>query len=184
MYPVLLSGRTVILREFGLVDVDAAFRIVGDGRVTSSLSFDTRDRAQARSMVEGIINRAQQQERNEYYLAADANQELVGFARLELAGARAAKLGCAVRFDRWGHGYATDATRAIIAFGFHRLQLHRISAAIGPANTASIALIKRLGFTYEGRIRDHVYTNNQWRDSLLYSMLAEEWEAQGRSSAR
>jgi RimJ/RimL family protein N-acetyltransferase len=29
--------------------------------------------------------------------------------------------------------------------------------------------------TYEGRIRDHVYTNGRWRDSLLYSVLVNEW---------
>ncbi len=30
--------------------------------------------------------------------------------------------------------------------------------------------------TYEGRIRDHVHTNGQWRDSLLYSVLTDEWK--------
>jgi RimJ/RimL family protein N-acetyltransferase len=52
--------------------------------------------------------------------------------------------------------------------------LHRISTAIGPDNAPSIALVQGLGFQYEGRIRDHVYTNGAWRDSLLYSLLAPE----------
>jgi hypothetical protein len=34
---------------------------------------------------------------------------------------------------------------------------------------------KRLGFTYEGRLRDHVFTNRVWRDSLLHSILDHEW---------
>lgn len=33
----------------------------------------------------------------------------------------------------------------------------------------------RLGMRYEGRLRDHVYTNGAWRDSLLYAVLAHEW---------
>jgi RimJ/RimL family protein N-acetyltransferase len=37
-------------------------------------------------------------------------------------------------------------------------------------------MLARLGFTPEGRMRDHVYTNGAWRDSLLYSILAPEWE--------
>jgi len=36
-------------------------------------------------------------------------------------------------------------------------------------------VVKRLGFSYEGRIRHHVFTNNAWRDSLLYSLLADEY---------
>ena len=62
-------------------------------------------------------------------------------------------------------------------FGFRELKLHRISAAIGPDNAASIVIARRLGMTYEGRIRDHVFTNGKWRDSLLYSVLVDEWVA-------
>jgi RimJ/RimL family protein N-acetyltransferase len=76
-----------------------------------------------------------------------------------------------------GRGYAADAVITLVDFGFRELKLHRISAAMGPDNTASIAIVRRLGMTCEGRIRDHVYTNGQWRNSLLYSVLADEWLA-------
>ena len=48
---------------------------------------------------------------------------------------------------------------------------------MGPDNAASIAIVYRLDMIYEGRIRDHVHTNGQWRDSLLYSVLVDEWVA-------
>nr|WP_240942156.1 GNAT family protein [Planosporangium thailandense] len=63
----------------------------------------------------------------------------------------------------------------MVDFGFRKLGLHRISAAIGPDNASSIAVVDHLGMQYEGRIRDHVYTNGAWRDSRLYSVLASEW---------
>lgn len=69
-------------------------------------------------------------------------------------------------------------------FGFRELKLHRISVAMGPDNTASITAARRPGMTYEGRIRDHVYTNGQWRDSLLYSVLAHEWSEADLASER
>jgi RimJ/RimL family protein N-acetyltransferase len=47
---------------------------------------------------------------------------------------------------------------------------------MGPDNEASIAVVKKFGFCYEGRLRDHVFTNNAWRDSLLFSVLAQDWE--------
>jgi len=62
----------------------------------------------------------------------------------------------------------------MIRFGFDQLGLHRISAAIGPGNAASIAVVSKLGMRYEGRIRHHVHTNGAWRDSLLYSVLEDE----------
>ena len=177
MYPIELQGQQVILREFDHADLADSLRIVGDDEVTSWLSFDSRSEDEARAMLGGIVARGRQEPRAEYYLgvALPADREVIGFARLGLAGVRAAKLGLAIRRSAWGHGYATDAARAMITFGFGELGLHRISAAAGPDNAASLALINRLGMTYEGRIRDHVFTNGAWRDSLLYSLLAGEW---------
>jgi ribosomal-protein-alanine N-acetyltransferase len=65
----------------------------------------------------------------------------------------------------------------MVEFAFGPLDLHRVSAAIGPENLASVAVVKRLGFSYEGRIRHHVFTHDDWRDSLLYSLLATEFPA-------
>ncbi len=94
---------------------------------------------------------------------------------------KAGKLGYAVAFDHWGKGYATDAARTLVHYGFRELGLHRSSAAIGPENVASLRMAERLGMTFEGRIRDHVHTNGRWRDSLLYSVLDKEWAAASSS---
>jgi [ribosomal protein S5]-alanine N-acetyltransferase len=185
MYPVELRGQQVVLREFDRADLADSLLIVGDDAVTSWLSFDSRTEDQARVMLDGIVTRARQEPRTEYYLAValPADRAVIGFVRLGLAGVQAAKLGIAIRHSHWGHGYSTDAARTLITFGFEQLGLHRISAAAGPDNTASIAIIKRLGMTYEGRIRDHVWTNGAWRDSLLYSLLADEWAAGQQAAA-
>ncbi len=178
MSPVQLEGSKVRLREFRRDDVDAALALVGDDRVTRWLSFDSRTREQTVEMIERTIKGAQQDPRIEYYLAVVLpTDELVGFARLGLTGVQAAKLGYAIAADRWGQGYALDATRTLVNFGFQTLKLHRVSAAIGPDNEPSIAVAKRLGMSYEGRLRDHVFTNGAWRDSLLYSVLTYEWKA-------
>src|SRR5689334_17875811 len=172
MYPVTLTGRVITLREFRGDDAAASLAVVGDDQVTQWLSFDSRDLAAARAMIDGAVERARHEPRTEYYLAVTAdNDELAGFARLAFAGVKAAKLGYAIRADRWGKGYATEAAQLLIDFGFETLGLHRISAAIGPDNCASIAVVSKLGMQYEGRLRDHVFTNGEWRDSLLYAVL-------------
>lgn len=174
---VKLAGTRVKLREFRLSDVDDTLAVIGDDRVTRFLSFDSRTRVQAEAMIEGTIERTLQAPRAEYYLAVTplGNDRLVGFVRLGLTGVKAAKLGYAITADHQGNGYATDAARTMLHFAFDSLDLHRVTAAIGPDNTASVALVDRLGFTYEGTLRDHVFTNGAWRDSKLYSVLAPEW---------
>ncbi|OEJ29628.1 GNAT family N-acetyltransferase [Streptomyces agglomeratus] len=145
--------------------------------MTSWLSFDSRDRDGTRSMLEGAVSRARQEPRSEYYLAivVPPSDHVVGFCRIGLSGVRAGKLGYATAASEWGKGYAADAARTMIRFGFRALGLHRISAAIGPDNLASIKLVEKLGFTREGILRDHVFTNGAWRDSVLFSVLEQEW---------
>jgi ribosomal-protein-alanine N-acetyltransferase len=185
MHPVTLAGRTVVLREFDADDAAGAFEIFGDDTVTKWLSFDSRSRDEVARIVDAAIDRAKIEPRQEYYLAvALSSGEFIGFARLAFAGVQAAKLGYAIRADHWGHGYATDAARTLIGFGFETLGLHRISAAIGPDNQPSIAVVARLGMQYEGRIRHHVYTNGSWRDSLLYSILAHEYQGSASDPER
>jgi RimJ/RimL family protein N-acetyltransferase len=55
----------------------------------------------------------------------------------------------------WGHGYATEAARALINHGFHTLNLDTINAVVNPANAASIRVTQRLGMTPLGRTRKY-----------------------------
>jgi len=172
-----LIGDLTTLREFRPSDLDDYLAIVGDNRVTSWLSFDTRDRDQAEKSLAETLERAARDDRADYLLVVTRlhDDRMVGFARLGPTGVKAAHLGYAIHADHWGHGYATDASRTLLRFAFTTLGKHRVSAAIGPDNEASIAVVKRLGFSYEGRIRHHVFTNGNWRDSLLYSLLEHEY---------
>lgn len=182
MHPVQLEGAGIALREFRADDLDGLAAIVGDDRVTEWLSFDSRDHSATGKMLEGVIERAAQQPRIEYYLAITQppSDDVLGLCRLGLGGVQAAKLGFAIHADHWGRGMATDAAATMIQFGFEALDLHRISAAIGPTNEASVTIAKKLDMTYEGRLRDHVFTDGAWRDSLLFSILTDD----GRHSIR
>jgi ribosomal-protein-alanine N-acetyltransferase len=178
MVEVLLGSKTS-LREFSSSDGEASFAIVGDDRVTKFMSFDSRDRATAQRMIDDAIERAKLTPRNEYYLAITRSDDdsLIGTCRVALSGVKAAKLGYAIAADHWGNGYATDAVATMLGFAFDQLGLHRITAAIGPENPASQAVVKRLGFSREGVLREHVFTNGAWRDSVLFSLLRHEWQS-------
>ena len=150
--------------------------VVGDPEVTRSLSFDTRSHADQAERLAQDVARAQSEPRPDYYLAiADGDDLLVGFVRIGLGRDHSGELGYALRRQDWGKGYATEAATLMIEFGFGTLGLHRIQAACGPENYVSQRLLARLRFIPEGRIRDHVFTNGVWRDSLLYSVLHDEW---------
>ncbi|MDN5915133.1 MAG: GNAT family N-acetyltransferase [Pseudonocardia sp.] len=181
---VTIQGRLTELRELTVADTVAVRSIIGDDTVTRWLSFDSRSEEQCRAMLRDINRRADASPRQEYYLGVTVDSELIGFARLGFTGIAAGKLGYAVARGYWRRGFATDAVTALVAYGFRELGLHRISAAVGPSNAASISLLENIGMIREGVIRHHVFTNGEWRDSVLYSILGPEWEDSARTTYR
>jgi RimJ/RimL family protein N-acetyltransferase len=180
MYPVTIAGERITLRDFEADDLDPSMAIVGDDAVTRTLSFDSRTRDEQAVRLADDIGRARGSPRTDYYLAIVVREtgRLIGFVRLGLLGShRGGELGYALRKDHWGHGYATEAASLMLEFAFSTAGLHRVQAATGPENGLSRALLDRLGFQYEGCMRDHVFTNGAWRDSLLYALLENEWRS-------
>jgi ribosomal-protein-alanine N-acetyltransferase len=107
-------------------------------------------------------------------IAERASDQLIGFVRIALDAHQRGELGYALRKDRWGQRIVSEACQLLLDFGFETLHLHRIQAACGSDNLRSQNVLDNLGFGYEGRVRDHVFTNGTWRDSLLYSKLAAD----------
>lgn len=72
-------------------------------------------------------------------------------------------------------GLMSEAMRVVIDYGFTKMNLNRIEAFIGPDNTPSLKLIRKFGFTMEGRLRSHYYKNNAIEDSIVFSLLKNEY---------
>jgi [ribosomal protein S5]-alanine N-acetyltransferase len=87
-----------------------------------------------------------------------------------------AELGYWLGLPYWGLGYATEAAREILRYGFQDLSLHRIFASHFKHNTASGRILLKLGMRYEGCQREHVRKWDRFVDSELYGILRHEWE--------
>jgi len=73
-------------------------------------------------------------------------------------------------------GYATEATKAIMRFGFERVNFNKIQVCHKENNEASKGVIEKCGFTYEGTLRDYFYMDEKYVSRCFYSMLKYEWE--------
>ncbi|HEX8517173.1 MAG TPA: GNAT family protein [Bacteroidia bacterium] len=72
-------------------------------------------------------------------------------------------------------GLMTEAMGTVIEYGFNTLDLHRIEALVGSGNIPSLRLMGKYKFTREGVLRQHYYINEQYHDSVLFSLLRNEY---------
>ncbi|MBE1612559.1 GNAT family N-acetyltransferase [Actinopolymorpha pittospori] len=181
-----LAGPRVMLREFRADDASAVFAYASDPVVSAYVPWDTHaDIEVTRGFLSGVLASADAEERTRYELAVTTSggagragedgeeARLIGAGRISVQDARHRRgsIGYVLAPDYWSKGIGTEVAHLLLAFGFERLNLHRIEATAHPDNIGSQRVFEKVGMKYEGRIRDHLLFGNGWRDSLSYAIL-------------
>ncbi|MGW8375649.1 GNAT family protein [Streptomyces sp. ODS28] len=83
--------------------------------------------------------------------------------------------GVTIDAEQRRKGYAGGAVALLLRFMFAERRYHKCEARIFAHNEASLELHRRLGFTEEGRLRDHVFLAGRHHDLVMMGILAEEF---------
>lgn len=174
--PTLRTQR-LILRQFQASDADTVQRLAGVKEVAAGTFLPhPYDLEAAAKWV------AQQQENfaagNAIALAIVLAQEdqLIGSIGMEIAREhQLARLSYWLGVAYWNQGYCTEALQAVLDYGFTRLSLHRIYAPHFHNNPASGRVLRKVGMTHEGRMREHYIRFGEFVDVEIYGMLREEF---------
>ena len=85
---------------------------------------------------------------------------------------RSAALGYCFGEAAWGHGYATEAARAVLQWAFETLDLNRVQAETDTRNAGSARVLEKLGFVREGTLREDCVVDGDVSDSWVYGSAA------------
>jgi|SRR5437762_4423425 len=183
-----LTTRRLILREFVENDWQAVFEYQSDPTYLRYNPYFYRNEQDVRSFVQMFIGWSVEVPRKKYQFAIVLKDEgrLIGNCgiRMQTVHTQVAEIGYEIDRHYWGHGYATEAALALLAFGFNQLHLHRIWAYCIAENTASARVLEKIGMVYEGRQRESECMKNRWWDTLHYAILQHEWYSQTSHNQR
>ena len=113
------------------------------------------------------------------YVIADAtNDAFMGDLAVHLEwGGRAAEIGFSLTPESRGRGIATGAARFIVQHLFDEVGVKRIHASLHPENVASMMVLERLGFIYEGTPRQSYWVDDVCTDDPQFGLLRSDWDA-------
>ena len=176
-----LATERLILEDMNVQDLGSMQSLARDRNVMRYVLIWLENDEQVAGYVQHAIDEAQRDDRMDYDLAIriPGTGEFAGFAMLEIdpGNAGTAEAGYILLPDYWKNGYASEILRALLAFGFEKLSLHRVYGKCDELNQGSAHVMEKCGLVYEGTLREHVWLRDHWRSSRYYGMLAEEYLA-------
>ncbi len=112
------------------------------------------------------------------------NTKLLGGTGLHpRIGERQLEIGYWIHKDFINQGLVTESTAALIKVAFELIHVHRLEIHCDPANLASAAIPRKLGFTHEGTLRAKTPFLDGWSDSMVWGLLESEYPNSPSSKA-
>ncbi len=186
--PRLTTAR-LVLREWCDDDRAPFAELNADAAVAEFLG-DPMDRAASDALVDRIVARWESDGHGLWAVERIEDGRFLGFVGLaapsfETAFTPCVEVGWRLAAGAWGHGYATEAARAALRFGFDGLALDEIVSFTTAANARSRAVMERLGMTRDPA-NDFEHPNlakgNPLRPHVLYRLGRDAWRAASKET--
>jgi RimJ/RimL family protein N-acetyltransferase len=179
-YPI--ATRRLLLRPFGMDDLEALHAIQSRPDVTRYLMWGPRSRDEVREVLARRARSSTLEAEGETLVLAMTLPDsgaLVGDVNLHWISLehRQGEIGFVLHPDHHGQGFAGEAAAVMLRLGFEELGLHRIVGRCDGRNAASAKVMERLGMRREAHFRENEIVKGEWTDELVYAMLADEWPA-------
>jgi RimJ/RimL family protein N-acetyltransferase len=172
MYIPQLQTDRLILREFREEDLDAYADMCGDPQVMKFLGGKPLSRADSWRNMSTIVGHWLLKGYGMWAVQRKENSEMIGrIGCWQPEGWPGFEVGWTLRKAYWGYGYATEAAKAAIDYGFYQLKEVQIISLIRPDNLASRRVAERLGESVIGTT-----TLFESQHTLIYGIDRQNWQ--------
>lgn len=175
----ILKGKKIYLREIEQKDWIDVHKYASQEKVCVYQTWGPNSKTESEDYVKQIIFDANQEVRSRFAFAVILKESgnMIGSGEVNIRdfNNQVGEVGYIINPEYWGLGYATETAKILIDFGISQLDLHRIFATCDPRNIGSLKVLEKVGMVKEGRIRENLLVKSGWRDSLIYSVLEQEW---------
>jgi ribosomal-protein-alanine N-acetyltransferase len=176
-FPSLTTPR-LLLRSIRLEDAEALFATFSDKEVMEFYGHEPHHSLDdTREWIKQTLARYARQEAIRWGITLKGEDRVIGTCSFHHFGAdfRRVETGYDLNRTYWGRGIMTEAMSAVLTYGFTDLHLHRVEAIIDIMNERSKGLLLKLGFTYEGNLRQRYALGDRFEDEHYFGLLRNEW---------
>ncbi len=175
----MLEGEKVLLRGLELSDAPILHKYVNDWEVRKFLlHFYPFSLVDEEEFIKSCWDRAKKGSDFVFGIVEKSSGELIGTIGLHKVNwkNRHAELGVTIwRKDKWDQGLGSDAIKVILNYAFGELNLHKVYLRVFDFNIRAIRVYEKIGFKREGVLRDDLWRDGEWHDTIIMSILENEF---------
>lgn len=180
--PTIRTPR-LTLRPVRMSDANDLYEYSADPQVAKHVLWDAHTSIhQTRAYIRYLLRQYRNAQPSTLAIALTGSGKVVGtigFMWVQREN-RSAEIGYSLNRAYWNQGLMTEALRAMLEFGFTKLNLNRIEAQHESDNPASGKVMLKAGMRYEGRLRQRLYNKGRFTDVELYAILRQDFDRGGR----
>lgn len=176
-----METKQLILRKIEPEDAKDLFEFLSDVSVNQYMIHNPFENiVQVQRLINGMQQCFESKQKIRWGIAKKDTKKIIGycgfqtFDELNLIG----EISFCLAGEHWGQGLTAEAIRAVVGFGFEKLQLNRIEAKTMLDNTGSFKVLEKAGFQKEGLIRQGLLKNQIFYNLYLYSILQNDYIAE------
>jgi [ribosomal protein S5]-alanine N-acetyltransferase len=174
-----IETKRLILRKITKEDVPSVFAYASNSLVSQYVMWNThKSLADSAAFVTYVLNQYHNGQVAPWAIELKENGEMIGTVDFVWwkPNHRSAEFGYVLSPLYWKQGIMTEAVKALIDFGFTKMDLNRIQARCYVENVASERIMQKAGLQFEGIMRQAVIVKNVKQDLKIYAILKEDWE--------
>lgn len=160
-----------------LEDKNKFFELMSNNNLTEFLTWESHKNLETTENVLISLKLAQESDKG-YHWAIHFENQIIGLIslidvkrKIRTWTLNRAEVSYWISEDYQGKGFATEATKAIVDFGFKDLELHKIIIAHAKENHQSSRICTKLNFEKYAHEKDAFFKNNKWHDLIWYQKI-------------
>ncbi|MCL1927775.1 MAG: GNAT family N-acetyltransferase [Treponema sp.] len=173
---ILIKTKKLIIRNFKENDYKDLFEYLSD---KETYKYEPGEPI----TIETAKSLCKKRSKNNDFLAVQLKNKIIGhiyLGQIEPKSIKTWETGFIFNKKYQGKGYATEALKAVIEYGFKKTDIHKIIAHCNPKNISSWKLLERIKMKREGKLRENIYFNVDnkgnplWNDTYEYGILKKD----------
>lgn len=175
-FPILHTDRLELV-EIGQGHLGDIFKLFSDNKVTTFYNVATlTNEIEAQKFIDWFYSRFKEKLGIRWGISLKGHKSVIGTIGFNnFSKQHRANIGFDLQSEFWNKGYLTEVLKAVVEFGYKKLEINRIEAEVMLGNIASEKVLAKIGFKKEGVLREWMHWNDKYYDMTMFSLLKSDF---------